>query len=259
MSSIFLSVILSFIVAQGSIEDTDPTQDVEDPSILGCTDAGACNYNVQATEDEFVEQLKDIRLSTAMTAWALALSEPTGLSEEALFTISTCMSIAKFPGLWIGYDIDKLAEELQKELIHTGELEPEDDQKWDTYCNKRNNLIRWGFALKKLEKELKDISPINVKDKINRKDVKIGELLWQGNDIGLCVAGEDCDRTSGNKKIVHCLQHAKLKRKFLASYIIPIESLITENIIEKDIFAEDEKNNIISLLDNLAENFKIPT
>ena len=64
--------------------------------------------------------------------------------------------------------------------------------------------------------------------------MKIGELLWQGNDIGLCVAGEDCDRTSGNKKIVHCLQHAKLKRNFLASYIIPIESLITENLIDQE-------------------------
>ena len=213
-------------------------------------------YSTCQDKDEFIEQLNDIRLSTAMTAWALALSEPTGLSEEAIFTISCGISIAKFPWLWSGYDLDKFAEELHNELIHTGELEPGDEQKWDTYCKKRENLIGWGFALRKLEKELKDISPGNIKDKISRKIVKRGELLWQGGDIGLCIAGQDCNRVAGGKIIVHCLQHAKLKRAFSSSYIIPIESIITENLITQDILTESEKNTIISLLERLTENLK---
>ena len=52
MNTIFLSVILSFIMAQDSIEGSAQTLDVENPSIPGCTDAVACNYNVEATEDD---------------------------------------------------------------------------------------------------------------------------------------------------------------------------------------------------------------
>ena len=52
MKIIFLSLILSFIIAQDSIEVSPSVQDVGDPSISGCTDSKACNYNDNATEDD---------------------------------------------------------------------------------------------------------------------------------------------------------------------------------------------------------------
>ena len=52
MKIIFLSLILSFIIAQDSIEVSPSVPDVGDPSILGCTDSKACNYNDNAIEDD---------------------------------------------------------------------------------------------------------------------------------------------------------------------------------------------------------------
>jgi len=52
MKIIFLSLILSFIIAQDSIDASPSVQDVGEPSILGCTDSKACNYSDNATEDD---------------------------------------------------------------------------------------------------------------------------------------------------------------------------------------------------------------
>ena len=53
MKIIYLSLILSFIIAQDSIAVSPSVQDVGDPSISGCTDSRACNYNANATKDDF--------------------------------------------------------------------------------------------------------------------------------------------------------------------------------------------------------------
>ena len=52
MKIIFLSLVLSFIIAQDLDEVLPSTQDISDPTILGCTDSKACNYNDKATEDD---------------------------------------------------------------------------------------------------------------------------------------------------------------------------------------------------------------
>ena len=209
-------------------------------------------YNTCTDKAEFIEQLTDTRLSTAMTAWALALNEPTGKSEEALFIISCGISIAKFPWLWIGSNPENLAEELQKELVHTGELGPGDEQKWELLCEQRENLIKWGFALRKIDKVLTDIAPGEVKDKISRRHVKKGELLWQGKGIGLCIAGQDCDRMKDGKITVHCLQYEKQDASFAAPYIIPLECIFTENLITETGLNKTEKDDIKNLIGSLT-------
>ena len=209
-------------------------------------------YNTCTDKAEFIEQLTDTRLSTAMIAWALALNEPTGKSEEALFIISCGISIAKFPWLWICSNPENLAEELQKELIHTGELGPGDEQKWELLCEQRENLIKWGFALRKIDKVLTDIAPGEVKDKISRRHVKKGELLWQGKGIGLCIAGQDCDRMQDGKITVHCLQYEKQMASFSANYLIPLECIFSEQIITDIGLNKTEKDDIKNLIGSLT-------
>ena len=218
------------------------------------TQIGWLDYRYITSTDKsvFIEQLTDIRLAVSMTAWALALDEPTGLPEEALFTISCGISIAKFPYIWIGHDSEKFARELQNELIHTKDLVKGDEEKWNSFCEKREDLIRWGFALKKIENILKDIFPGNVKDKISRDKVEKGELLWQGKEIGLCISGEDCDRSIIRKITVHCLQHKKRKALFSAPYVIPLETLFSEKIISDDILSKDDKESVKDLIRSLT-------
>ena len=52
MRIIFLSLIFSFIIAQDSSEVSPPIQDISDPSISGCTDSKACNYNDNANKND---------------------------------------------------------------------------------------------------------------------------------------------------------------------------------------------------------------
>ena len=214
-------------------------------------------YNTCTNKEKFIEQLADTKLSTAMTSWALALNEPTGKSEEALFIISCGISIAKFPWLWIGRNPEILAKELQKELIHAGELEPGDEQKWESLCVQRENLIKWGFALRELEKVLIGIIPGEVKDNIIRKNIRKGELLWQGKAIGYCIAGQDCDRNKINENIiVHCLQYERQKANFRAPYIIPLECILSEKIIKDVVANKSDRNDIINLIKGLTDGFK---
>jgi len=174
-----------------------------------------------------------------------------------LFIISCGISIAKFPWLWIGMDPENLAKELQKELIHVGELEPGDEQKWESLCKQRENLIKWGFALRKLEKVLIGIIPGEVKNKITRKNIRKGELLWQGKAIGYCIAGQDCDRNKINENIiVHCLQYERQKAIFRAPYIIPLECIISEKIIKDIEVNESDRNDIINLIKGLTEGLE---
>ena len=52
MKIIFLSLILSFIIAQDSVIVSQSIQDDSAPPISGCTDPNACNFNENATKDD---------------------------------------------------------------------------------------------------------------------------------------------------------------------------------------------------------------
>ena len=58
MKSILLSIVLSLIIAQDPIEVSPSTLDIDDPSISGCTDSAACNYNKDATEEDMIISCK---------------------------------------------------------------------------------------------------------------------------------------------------------------------------------------------------------
>ncbi len=83
--------------------------------------------------------------------------------------------------------------------------------------------------------------------------MKKGELLWQGKEIGLCVSGDNCNRAINEKTTVHCLQSDKLNQAFSSPYIIPLEGLIADGIINFDNFTENEKNILDSFFNSLTE------
>ena len=77
-------------------------------------------------------------------------------------------------------------------------------------------------------------------------------MLWQGKEIGLCISGEDCDRSIIRKITVHCLQHKKRKALFSAPYVIPLETLFSEKIISDDILSKDDKESVKDLIRSLT-------
>ena len=79
-----------------------------------------------------------------------------------------------------------------------------------------------------------------------------GELLWQGKEIGLCIAGQDCDRMNNGNIIVHCLQYEKQKASFSAPYIIPLECIFAEDLISEIGLNKTEKDDIKNLIGSLT-------
>jgi hypothetical protein len=157
--------------------------------------------------------------------------------------------------LWHATQPEEIGDGLQKVLIHTGAMKPNDNATWLLYRNRWKQLIQNGYVLGKLEKTLTAYSLADVRNWITMDEIKKGELLWQGRK-GLCVAGGDYRRSwKGIPVTVLCLQSPDRYRGFHAEYLVPLNGLMSTDIIRNKL-TEIERHVLKHFLDELSYGFE---
>jgi hypothetical protein len=218
---------------------------------------GWIEYRYQSSTDleDFSRRLSNIDLSVALAAWALAVPPFINSPEESLFALACAKSIARLPWLWHATQPEEIGDGLQKVLIHTGSMKPNDDATWLSYRNRWKQLIQNGYVLGKLEKTLTAYSLADVRNWITTDEIRKGELLWQGRK-GLCVAGGDYRRSwNGIPVTVLCLQSPDRYRGFHAEYLVPFNGLMSTDIIRNKL-TETERCVLNNFLDQLHQGFE---
>lgn len=218
---------------------------------------GWIEYRYQSSADpkDFVRRLSNIDLSVALSAWALAVPPFINSPEESLFELACAKSIGRLPWLWHATQPEEIGDGLQKVLIHTGAMKPNDNATWLLNRNRWKQLIQNGYVLGKLERTLIAYNIAEVKNWITTDEIKKGELLWQGPK-GLCVAGGDYRRSwKGIPVTVLCLQSPDRYRSFHAEYLVPLNGLMSTDIIENKL-TETERHVLKHFLDELSYGFE---
>lgn len=218
---------------------------------------GWIEYRYQSSTDpkDFVRRLSNIDLSVALSAWALAVPPFINSPEESLFALACAKSIGRLPWLWHATQPEEIGDGLQKVLIHTGAMKPNDNARWLLNRNRWKQLIQNGYVLGKLERTLIAYNIAEVKNWITTDEIKKGELLWQGPK-GLCVAGGDYRRSwKGIPVTVLCLQSPDRYRNFHAEYLVPLNGLMSTDIIENKL-TETERHVLKHFLDELSYGFE---
>lgn len=218
---------------------------------------GWIEYRHHASTDpeDFSRRLSNIDLSVALAAWALAVPPSINSPEESLFALSCAKSIGRLPWLWHATQPEEIGDGLQKVLIHTGAMKPNDNDTWLSYRIRWKQLIQNGYVLGKLEKTLAAYSLADVRKWIITDEIKKGELLWQGRK-GLCVAGGDYRRSwKGIPVTVLCLQSPDRYRGFHAEYLVPLNGLMSTDIIRNGL-TDIERNVLKHFLDEISHGFE---
>jgi hypothetical protein len=157
--------------------------------------------------------------------------------------------------LWHATQPDEIGEGLQKILIHTGAMKPNDSATWLQNCNRWKQLIQSGYVLGKLDQTLIAYNLGDIRSRITVDEIKKGELLWQGRK-GLCVAGGDYRRSwKGIPVTVLCLQSPDRYKGFYAEYLVPLTALMSIDIIRNK-FTMTERRVLKEFLDQLHQGFE---
>jgi hypothetical protein len=218
---------------------------------------GWIEYRYQSSTDpeDFSRRLSNIDLSVALAAWALAVPPFINSPETSLFALACAKSIGRLPWLWHATQLEEIGDGLQKVLIHTGAMKPNDNTTWLSYRTRWKQLIQNGYVLGKLEKILTAYSLAEVRNWITTDEIKKGELLWQGRK-GLCVAGGEYRRSwKGIPVTVLCLQSPDRYKKFHAEYLVPLNGLMSTDIIRNKL-TEAERLVLNNFLDQLHRGFQ---
>lgn len=206
---------------------------------------------------EFRKALESPSMTAALIAWITTAGHARGTMEYNRFYLACVISAARIPWLWQGGSKEDVAKELASLLRIGKQSKHAFDRSWEEAEKHRLSVIRRGEALRLAEKTLVKLNPGNVKDKIQQREVKAGELLWQGKDKGFCVNKGQFMRSDNKKIIVQSLQKVE-DCLFLSPYAIPFQALLSESIID-DNNGFETKHRIVmeELATEFYNNFKL--
>jgi len=190
----------------------------------------------------------DHQLSASLVAWLLSLPASIESNEMAFLELACMKSMAYYPRLWSLQEPEKVQEELE-ELYSNPDLKFDED--WD--CSKIYNRwlleIRRAVALKQFEQVMAKFSLVDVINKIPaKKEVKKGELLWQGN-FGICVI-ENLDEQKNNIIAVRILHTHEIKRMGLSS-LSPLRDILDSNLITSNELSSPARQILRELVEQL--------
>jgi len=182
-------------------------------------------YRKVENKDEFKHRLSTIDLAVILSAWACCIRPVPELPEEAFFELACIESIARLDWLWRADIPEEIAPRLKKLLVSIGDIQVDDDTKWNEIRSRWKEVIQQGYAFKELRElllkiDVDDASTIKTKDIVQR-----GEMLWQSSR-GLCIATETVKKSSNISTKLLCLQSTKRYMDFSSQFLIPIGDIL---------------------------------
>ncbi len=189
--------------------------------------------------DSFKDGFAGPKLAAALGWWFLSIPEELESPEYARFYLAQLHSVARYPWIWF-QDIDAVNEAINELLVNSAETL--DEKFFDQIEKKWLKMMEEGHALQKLEHLLTGQSPHFLKDRISRKVVKKGEVLWQG-PADFCIALDSFSRTGKINAKVLSIREDKIKQ-FASDFAIPAVSLLIDFLIKKDKQACRELNQV---------------
>jgi hypothetical protein len=190
---------------------------------------GWLEHRLQHAEDTtaFVAAVRSPELAAALLGWAFAVVPEEASPTSARFHLAVALAVARLPWLWDTGDEAAVARELEILLAHTGVPEASGAapvrEAWE-------RMLRRGHALKRLEDAAKAVPPDELRARVQAPELLAGDLLWQGN-AGYCVVTKTTPRRKGQRVPVLRLQNQPGEAYFMASYTMPIGSLLEETVL----------------------------
>ena len=106
-----------------------------------------------------------------------------------------------------------------------------------------------------LEMALRGKTPNELRGLIKQPSIDTGELLWQGEKNGFCVATQAGSRTQAQSLEI-LLQGRSNKVSFAGNYLIPIRGMLDENVLPLDGYlTREHRSEILSFVDELKMGF----
>lgn len=220
-------------------------------------DVGWLEYRASTAEDEdtFVDEMRSAELSAALMGWKLAAARENATPEVARLELAAVLAVARLPWLWHGGHPEKIAEELALLLSHTADPGANQDTCLREAEAEWALLMRRGQALRLLEDAVSCMTPEKLRDRIHIDELKPGDVLWQGRS-GFCVALEQASRAVDDYVTVLPLQGVGNEKQFKASYTIPMQAFVTEEIIPRsDAFGHEPRQVLSEFVNELARGF----
>jgi hypothetical protein len=91
---------------------------------------------------------------------------------------------------------------------------------------------------------------VKLAELIKQDRIVLGELLWQGS-YGFCIANGECNRNSQEKCDVLLLQQGSSKKTFSASLLVPLDGLLSSDIVDDSILPQKARGEIKFMIDEL--------
>jgi hypothetical protein len=204
-------------------------------------------YLTDAAPDDFAEAVRSVELSAALACWALSVTKVIASPAQSLFVLASVMSVSRLPWLWQTGGNNNIAKQVADALVCMADRDTfhrvEIEERWLT-------LIRRGFALNRLETAMMSFTVVKLAELIKQDRIVLGELLWQGS-YGFCIANGECNRNSQEKCDVLLLQQGSSKKTFSASLLVPLDGLLSSDIVDDSILPQKARGEIKFMIDEL--------
>jgi len=195
-------------------------------------------------EEEFRKALDTAAIKAALIAWAETSNAAQNSIEYLRFSLACVQSAAKIPWLWEGGDRESIAGEVAS-LLKSGKYDKATmERKWVDLEKHWLIIIRRGAALRVVEEALNHLIPGEIKNQVRQLEIKPGELLWQGSDLGFCISKESFIRSDDKKVTIYNLQQIE-EKQFSAPYVIPLQALLKESFINGGNGVEEKHRTVM--------------
>jgi hypothetical protein len=214
---------------------------------------GWMEYRLRHADDPaaFLAAVRSPELAAALLGWAFAVVAEKTSPTSARFHLAAALAVARLPWLWDAGDKAAVARELQILLAHTGMPEASSEapvsEAWE-------RMLRRGHALLRFEEATKAAPLAALRTRIRATELLPGDLLWQGA-AGYCVVTKATPRLEGQKVPVLRLQNQSEESHFVASYTMPIGSLLEEAVLPLSPgFSTEPRRVLCEFLDELRSS-----
>jgi hypothetical protein len=174
-----------------------------------------------AEAESFETHLHTPSVAAALFAWSLEIPDVATTPAEARLRLALALAVTRCPAIWVRQDVAAIADELDRILKATkGHFDGNEIRaRW-------NSLALLARALERFERTVAKSSVLELVDANPQKQVRAGDLVWQG-PLGYCVVTEAADRSERlNASVLPLHSQGAKATRVRANYLNPVAGLL---------------------------------